>query len=65
MVWSSDEDAAAQLLIDHGANLNSINKKGATPLIVAAIQGHQSVLRVLVSHPKTKLHQQVSNMCTT
>ena len=60
MANSSDEDEATQLLIDHGAKLNSINKKGATPLIVAAVQGHHSVLRILVNHPQIKLHEQVS-----
>ena len=58
---SSDEDEATQLLIDHGANLNSLNKKGATPLIIAAVKGHHSVLRILANHPQIQLHQQVSS----
>ena len=56
---SSDEDEAAKLLIDRGANVNSTNKKGATPLIIAAVKGHHSVLRILANHPNIQLHEQV------
>ena len=59
---SSDEDESAKLLIDRGAKVNPTNDKGATPLIIAAIKGHQSVLRILANHPQIKLHEQV---CTT
>ena len=58
---SSDENEATQLLIDHGAKVNSTNKKGATPLIIAAVKGHHSVLRILANHPQIQLHVQVSN----
>lgn len=60
----SDEDESAKLLIDHGANVNSTNKKGATPLIIAAVKGHYSVLRILANHPEIKLHEQVCNSQT-
>ena len=60
MYLSSDENEATQLLIDHGAEVNSTNKKGATPLIIAAVKGHYSVLRILASHPQIELHVQVS-----
>jgi ankyrin repeat protein len=53
---SSDENEATQLLIDHGAKVNSTNKKGATPLIIAAVKGHHSVLRILAFHPQIQLH---------
>ena len=56
---SSDEDEATKLLIDHGAQLNPINKKGATPLIIAAATGNCSVLRILANNPQTRLHEQV------
>ena len=59
MLSPSDEDEAAKLLIDHGAKVNSTNKKGATPLIIAAVKGHYSVLRILAHHPEIKLHEQV------
>lgn len=55
----SDEDEAAKLFIDHGARINSVNNKGATPLIIAAIKGHHSVLKLLVTNPQVKLHEQV------
>ena len=59
-ILSSDENEATQLLIDHGAKVNSTNKKGATPLIIAAVKGHHSVLRILAFHPQIQLHVQVS-----
>ena len=58
----SDEDETAKLLIDCGARLNSTNNKGATPLIIAAVSGHHSVLRLLANNPQTNLHAQV---CST
>ena len=58
-VRCSDEDEAAKMLLDHGAKINSTNKKGATPLIIAAVKGHYSVLRVLANHRQVKLHEQV------
>ena len=48
------------MLLDQGAKINSTNKKGATPLIIAAVKGHYSVLRVLANHRQVKLHEQVS-----
>lgn len=59
ILFYSDEDEAAKLLIDVGANVNSKNLKGATPLVIAAVKGHYSVLRLLVNHPSIQLHEQV------
>ena len=61
--FCSDEDEAAKLLMDAGANVNSRNQKGATPLIIAAVKGHYSVLRLLASHPSILLHEQVRFVC--
>ena len=61
-MYSSDEDEAAKLLLDRGAKLNPINKKGATPLIIAAVKGHSSVLRILVNHPQIKLYDQACEL---
>lgn len=58
-VPASDEDDAAKLLIDAGASVNSKNLRGATPLIIAAVKGHYSVLRILANHPNIQLHEQV------
>ena len=58
-VASSDEDEVAALLIEAGANVNSTNNKDVTPLIIAAVKGHISVLRILVTHPAIKLSDQV------
>ena len=56
----SDEDEVAQLLIAANADVNSKNNKGATPLIIAAVKGHHSVLRILANNPNTNLQDQVS-----
>ena len=55
----SDEDEVAKLLLDRGAKINTLNGKGATPLIIAAVKGHYSVLRILANHPSIQLHEQV------
>jgi len=49
------------LLIDSGASVNSKNLRGATPLIIAAVKGHYSVLRILANHPNIQLHEQDSD----
>ena len=59
LFYSSDEDEVAKLLLDSGAKINTLNGKGATPLIIAAVKGHYSVLRVLANHSSVKLHEQV------
>lgn len=56
----SDEDEVAKLLVDANADVNSRNNKGATPLIIAAVKGHHSVLRLLANHPTIRLHEQVN-----
>ena len=56
---SSDEDEVAKLLLERGAKINTLNGKGATPLIIAAVKGHYSVLRILANHPDIRLHEQV------
>ena len=55
----SDEDEVTQLLIAKNADVNSKNHKGATPLIIAAVKGHHSVLRILAAHPHINLQEQV------
>ena len=58
-ICHSDEDEVAHLLVTANADVNSKNNKGATPLIIAAVKGHHSVLRILTNHPTVKLHEQV------
>ena len=55
----SDEDEVAQLLVAENADVNSKNNKGATALIIAAVKGHHSVLRILANHPAVNLHEPV------
>ena len=50
----------AQLLVAANADVNAKNNKGATPLIIAAVKGHHSVLRLLANHSSINLHEQVS-----
>ena len=45
--------------INVGADVNSKNAKGVTPLIIAAVKGHYSVLRKLANNPNIRLHEQV------
>ena len=64
LCFYSDEDEATTILINAGADVNSKNTKGATPLIIAAVKGHYSVLRKLADHTHIKLHDQVSGGAT-
>ena len=50
----------AQQLVDANADVNSKNNKGATPLIIAAVKGHHSVLRILANNLSIRLHEQVT-----
>lgn len=61
----SDEDVAAKILIDAGANLNAKNHKGATPMIIAAVKGHVSVLKLLANHPNIQMTEQVQCLVYT
>lgn len=56
-----DEDEAATLLINKGAQVNAKNKGGATPINIAAIKGNVSALKVFVSHPDIDLSNQVTS----
>lgn len=55
----SDEDEIARMLINAGAKVNSKNHKEATPMIIAAVKGHISVLRILANHSDIELSAQV------
>lgn len=41
--------------------MNARNNKGATPIIIAAVKGNQSVLRLLANNSTIKLNEQVHN----
>ena len=59
LLYCSDENEAAQILINAGSKVNPKNHKEATPTMIAAIKGHTSVLRILVNHPNIQLADQV------
>ncbi len=48
-VWHHRLDAAASL-IAHGANVNAVEPSGVTPLITAASNGDDALVRLLLAH---------------
>jgi uncharacterized protein len=48
-VWHRRLDAAASL-IAHGANVNAVEPSGITPLITAASNGDDALVRLLLAH---------------
>ena len=55
-----DESEVAKLLIEAGADVNGKNHKGTSAIIIAAVKGNQSVLRILASNPNIRLNDQVT-----
>ena len=45
--------------MDAGANVNSLNYKGQTPLMIAGYEGSHNVLRLLVATSKIQVDLQV------
>ncbi|UNI18714.1 hypothetical protein JDV02_004967 [Purpureocillium takamizusanense] len=45
-----DKAESAEMLLQHGADVNCMTKSGWTPLMLAAEQGHRGVIRVLLNH---------------
>jgi len=60
---SSNQEKAAEVLLDAGVDVNCRDAMQTTPLMIAAAVGHYRVLRILANHPQVDLHAQVS--CTT
>ena len=54
-VFFRDEEEAAKLLIENGADVNARSKRGLTPLNLSAIKGHTSTLKVLIGSPNIDL----------
>lgn len=46
---SGDSDIA-QLLLDHGADVNKTDARGDTPLLIAVERGHRDVIQALIHH---------------
>lgn len=62
----SDEPRCAELLVQHGADVNSKNSKGATPVMIAATKGCYEMLRMFAQQPGVRLADQVcSYTCTS
>ena len=60
--FCSDQDDAAKLLLDAGADPNYKNPLGICPLALCTAVGSYRVLRLLAMHPKIDLHNQVNEM---
>jgi len=58
----SNSGVAAKLLLDGGADVNTKNWEGQTPLALASALGHYNVLELIVTHPKVQVNVQVC-MC--
>lgn len=58
----SDEPRCAELLVQHGADVNSRNSKGATPVMIAATKGCYEMLRMLTRQPAVRLADQVLHL---
>ena len=54
-----DRVKLAKLLVNVGANINSKNAKGQTPLMVASSCGAVDVLKFLATQPKNAIDMQV------
>ena len=48
-----------ELLLKAGANVNAKNDRGTTPLMIAAAQGHQRVMKMLLKQQNIDPQQQV------
>ena len=55
---TSNNGRAALLLVGEGADINTKDSTGATPVSVSAALGHYSVLEVLLSQPQTVVNTQ-------
>ena len=59
LLFYSDQDDAAKLLLDAGADINYKNAVGIFPLKLCTTLGNYKVLRLLANHPRVNLHNQV------
>ena len=50
---------ATKCLLDGNADVNTKTVEGLTPLMYAAQMGHVAAAKVLLSHPKIQIHDQV------
>ena len=55
----SDEPKCAELLVQHGADINSRNSKGASPVMIAATKGCNEMLHLLTQQQALRLADQV------
>ncbi|KAL4967647.1 ankyrin repeat-containing domain protein [Aspergillus stella-maris] len=52
LLWSSwsGQYEASKLLLSHGADVNAVSERYGTPLLVAALKGHDSIVQLLLDH---------------
>ena len=55
----SNSGVAAKVLLDAGADVNTKNWDGLTPLALATFLGHYDVVELIITHPKVQVNVQV------
>ena len=45
----TDAKNAVKLLVLHGADVNAVDKKGTTPLMIASMRGSCEIVKLLIS----------------
>ena len=59
LMFYSNQDDAAKLLLDAGADVNCKNAVGIFPLTLCTALGNYRVMKLFANHPKVNLHNQV------
>lgn len=61
----SNNGMAAKILLDAGADVNSKDWNGVTPLAVAAALGHYNVMELVINHPGVRIDVQVCDLSSS
>ena len=58
-IINRDREEIIELLLNAGANINTKNKKGITPLMIASAKGQTKVMKLFLKRLNIDLQQQV------